>query len=341
MTDDAMRRREFLRWLSALFSFILLGCVDKDRIPEQKKEGADFKRNSTVYVLKTEDREQGIRDLLKQFDLESLSGKRIALKANYNSADPFPASTHIDTLSTIVEALNEINADVVLAERSGMGNTRAVLEETGVIELAGKLGFEVVVLDDLISGEWIREKGTHWKKGFLFPRIFKDVDAVIQTCCLKTHRYGGHFTLSLKNSVGMIAKYDPADDYNYMSELHTSRHQRQMISEINAAYMPELVVMDGILGFSKGGPDTGSLIEPGILAASNDRVALDAVGVGLLRIYGTTNEVSRGNIFQQDQIARAVELGLGAAGPEKIEVVPLNDGALDICARIETELGSG
>jgi uncharacterized protein (DUF362 family) len=48
---------------------------------------------------------------------------------------------------------------------------------------------------------------------------------------------------------------------------------------------------------------------------------MDAVGVALLRHFGTTPEVSRGAIFEQEQIARAVQLGLGVASPGQIELV--------------------
>ncbi len=275
---------------------------------------------------------------MKNFDLGSLSGKKVALKANFNSADPFPASTHADTLSAIVSELKDSKAKVVMAERSGMGNTGKVLEDTGVIELAGKHGFDVVILDDLKREEWLTEQGSHWSRGYLFPKVFRDSDAIVETCCLKTHRFGGHFTMSLKNSVGMVAKYDPGDGYNYMSELHSSRYQRQMIAEINASYKPLFVIMDGIEGFSKGGPDTGTLIEPGILVASDDRVAVDAVGVAVLRIYGTTAEVTRRGIFEQEQIARAAELGLGVRGPDDIEIIPVNEEAREICREIEGKL---
>ena len=48
----------------------------------------------------------------------------MALKANYNSADPFPASTHLDTLRAIVETLKAAGAGgITMAERSGMGDT--------------------------------------------------------------------------------------------------------------------------------------------------------------------------------------------------------------------------
>jgi len=278
--------------------------------------------------------------LLKYFDNSSLSGKRVALKANYNSYDPFPASTHIDTLGALIDGFKDKGADLVLAERSGMGDTKKALVETGVLELAKKKEIEVVLLDDLKSIDWLKinPEASHWNRGFLFPKLFHDADFIVQTCCLKTHRFGGHFTMSLKNSVGMVSKFDPEDGYNYMSELHSSRYQRQMIAEINTAYEPEFIIMDGIKGFSTGGPDKGTLIEPSIMIASRDRVALDAAGVAVLRTYGTTPEVTGGRIFAQEQTARAAELGIGVASADGIEIISVNTEAEDICSKIINEL---
>jgi len=336
-----VKRREFLRWIAALFSAVISGCTDKFEVKKKVVEGIPLKTamKSQVYVIKTSDRGMGIRDLLEHLGADDHSWKKVAIKANFNSSDPFPASTHPDTLSVIIDYLKESGTGIVLAERSGMGNTKKVLEDTGVLEMAEKKGFDVVVLDDRKSG-WIRIKpqGNHWKNGFLFSDVFSSADAVVQTCCLKTHRFGGHFTMSLKNSVGMVARYDPEDGYDYMGELHNSRYQRQMIAEINAAYEPVLVIMDAIKGFSKGGPDTGTLISPGILLASRDRVAIDSVGVALLRIYGTTDPVSKGRIFDQEQIARAVELGIGTSAPDEIKLVAVNEDAGDICKNIEEKL---
>jgi hypothetical protein len=45
------------------------------------------------------------------------------------------------------------------------------------------------------------------------------------------------------------------------------------------------------------------------------------VGVALLRHFGTTPVVSQGAIFEQEQIARAVQLGLGISSPKQIELV--------------------
>jgi uncharacterized protein (DUF362 family) len=58
-----------------------------------------------------------------------------------------------------------------------------------------------------------------------------------------------------------------------------------------------------------------------VILASTDRIAIDAVGVALLRHFGTTDEVSRGKIFDQEQIARAVQLKIGVASASQIELV--------------------
>jgi uncharacterized protein (DUF362 family) len=167
----------------------------------------------------------------------------------------------------------------------------------------------------------IQSKDNHWKRGFAVPRMLLDAEAVVQTCNLKTHRYGGHFTLSLKNSVGLAAKQIAGTGYNYMSELHNSPDQRTMIAEINRSYTPALVVMDGIDAFTNGGPDRGKVVRPEVILASRDRIALDAVGVAILRLFGTTPEVSEGRVFEQEQIARAAELELGARRPQDVHIL--------------------
>ena len=284
-------------------------------------------RLSEVFILKTSDRAVGIRKLLSQFGLEHFSGKSVALKANFNSADPFPASTHPDTLRAIVEVLKEAKVGgVTLTERSGMGVTKRVLEEMGVFELAEKLGFDAVVADDLAKADWVKigRDGTHWIRGFYIAKNFVDANKIVQTCCLKTHRFGGHFTLSLKNSVGLVAKRLPGGVYDFMWELHTSPFQRQMIAEINRHYRVDVVVMDGIRAFVSAGPERGEVVEPNLLFASADRVALDAVGVAVLRLFGAKGGLAEGKIFGLDQIRRAAELGVGVGSAGEILLKPLN-----------------
>lgn len=297
---------------------------------------------SQVLLADSSDRVKGVQKLLEEFDLHT--DGTIALKANYNSDDPFPATTHPETLRVITEHLKENSRSLIMAERSGMGNTLTVLENLGVPDLARKLGFRLQDLDFASPEDWydVQAEGLHWRRGFKLARIFKDADEVVQTCCLKTHRFGGHFTMSLKNSVGLIAARPKGTSYDYMRELHTSPFQRLMIAEINKFYKPKLILMDAEQGFSHGGPEQGALIKPGLFLASTDRVAIDAVGVAILRLYGTTPEVMKGRIFEQEQIAHAANLGVGVDSAERIELVgqdELSQKAADAIRKVLDEQG--
>lgn len=299
---------------------------------------------SRVAFVKTHDRADGVRRALRLLSPNGMRGKRLLLKPNLNNADPSPGSTHPDTLRALAEwLLQEGAAHVTIGDRSGMGQTRQVMEKTGVFTLAQELGLEAVAFDELDEGGWnlFRPRDSHWANGFAVPRLLSEVDAVVQTCNLKTHRFGGHFTLSLKNSVGLAARTVPGHEHDYMRELHSSPYQREMIAEINTAYSPELIVLDGVEAFTTGGPDKGTKVSAEVVLAATDRVALDAVGVALLRHWETSPEVSEGPIFGQAQIARAVELGLGAASPEDIEVVTDDEPSREYAAQVGAVLNAG
>jgi uncharacterized protein (DUF362 family) len=299
---------------------------------------------SPVYLVRTTDRADGIRRGLAALGFPATRGKRVVIKPNFNSADAFPASTHPDTLGAIVRQVQAGGAgEVVVADRSGMGDTRGVMERKGIFAQAGQLGFRAVVLDETAPEGWAEERlpGGHWSRGVLFPRLFQEADVVVQTCCLKTHRYGGHFTLSLKNSVGMVAKYAPRDNYNYMGELHGSSYQRQMIAEINQLYRPTMVVLDGLEGFTDGGPENGTLVKPQVMLLGADRVAVDAVGVAILRMHGGNATISRGRVFDQEQIARAARLGLGVQGADQIDLVTDDPESRKTADRVREALKQG
>ncbi|HXZ30300.1 MAG TPA: DUF362 domain-containing protein, partial [Dehalococcoidia bacterium] len=282
-----------------------------------------------------------VKEAIDLLGVNSFRGKSVVLKPNFNTADPAPGSTHNDTLRSLILALQQMGArQITLAERSGPGNsTRTVMQKKGIFELAQELGFNIVNLEEVGPEGWVKiePKESHWSQGFLFPRIYLEAESIVQTCCLKTHAYGGHFTLSLKNSVGLV----PSKGYPYMRELHSSPYQRQMIAEINTAYSPDLVVLDGVEAFVGGGPDRGTKVAAGVMLAGTDRVATDAVGVAILRLLGTTPEVSRGPIFGQEQIARAAELGLGVSSAKQIQLVTKDAESEAFATRVRSILAHG
>lgn len=286
-----------------------------------------------VVLLKTADRATGTAKVIDLFGANPIKGKRVVLKPNFNTADPTPGSTHNDTLRSLVLKLKEMGAvDLTVAERSAP-DTRTVMQDKGIFKLAEELGFILINIQELDREGFVEVNppGSHWKNGYLFPRVYQNAECIVQTCCLKTHGFGGHFTLSLKLAVGMV----PRVGYEYMREMHASPNQRKMIAELNWPFKPDLIVLDGIEAFVEGGPATGKRVRPEVMLAGNDRVAIDAVGVAILRHFGTTPEVSNGPIFKQEQIARAVELGLGVDSPEKIEIITDGKDSEDFAAAIK------
>ncbi|MFZ7101963.1 MAG: DUF362 domain-containing protein [Peptococcaceae bacterium] len=275
---------------------------------------------SKVFLVATSNRGEGTRRILEMAEELDVKSKQVLVKPNFNTADTTPGSTHNDTLKAILVWLKEKGAGALtLAERSGPPLTIDVLKAKGIDKLQKELGFKLINFDELAEEEYIHfdQAGFHWKDGFIIPRVVTEAEVIVNTCCLKTHGFGGVFTMSLKLAVGLI----PRRGFSYMSELHSSFQMGEMIAEINAAYAPDLTVMDGVEAFTAGGPATGTVKPAKVLLASSDRVALDAAGLAVLKKLGSNNVIMNTPIFAQEQIKRAAELGLGAGAPDLIQFI--------------------
>jgi uncharacterized protein (DUF362 family) len=79
--------------------------------------------------------------------------------------------------------------------------------------------------------------------------------------------------------------------------------------------------LDGIEAFVDGGPGKGTKKRGDVIIAGSNRIAIDAVGLAVLKELGSNEAIMDKSIFEQEQIARAVELGLGVSRPEDIEIV--------------------
>jgi uncharacterized protein (DUF362 family) len=299
---------------------------------------------SSVIIVKGMDRAMAFASALNSLGTLSFKNKDVYLKGNFNSAHPFPASTHPDALFAAAGLLRERDcARVTLIERSGMGATSEIWEKQGILTLSKRLGIRLVPLEELGPSDWRLEElpGSHWKSGVHVPTFLTSETCVVQICNLKTHRFGGHFSGSLKNSIGLIARISPQNPrHNYMTELHSSTHQRRMIAEVNQVYAPAVVLMDATQIFIDGGPERGERAFPGVVAVSSDRVAIDAVGAALLRLFGAGHPLNKGDIFDLEQLKRGVELKLGAKSAEEVEIIPGNQEAQPLATQLKALLAS-
>ena len=324
-----MDRRDFVRGTAA--GLILLPVTGLGGLPIPR-----LGRRSRVALVRTADRKRGVTEALRLLHPAGIAGKRVVLKPNFNTADSAPGSTDSDTLRQLVTELRERDArTITLGESSGPPQTRGVMERKGVFDLARQLDFAVVNFEEIPASDWVAfgPQGTHWPDGFHLPRLVTGAEYLVSTCCLKTHGYGGVFSMSLKLSVGLTPK-------PIRRTMHRSPDMRRMIAELNTGYRPQLIVLDGVTAFTDGGPSSGALRQANVMIAGDDRVAVDAVGLAVLKELGANAAIMGRRIFEQEQMARAVELGLGVSGPGEIELVTGDPDSRAYATRLEQILAA-
>jgi uncharacterized protein (DUF362 family) len=289
-------------------------------------------QKSLVALIRTEDRKSGIEAALDSLGsltpaIRNLDDGTVLIKPNCNSHDPFPASTHPDTLRTMLRLL--INAglkkeQIIIGDMSGPAwlPTEATMKKNGILGVAQ----EFAVRSTFFENEdwlWVKPaKASSWPEGFRIAKTAYEASRVISLPCLKTHQFGGVFTLSLKNSVGLI---NPAD----RTILHKKPGHR--MAEINLAYTTDLVILDGLQCFVSGGPAHGKIVDSGVIVAGSDRVAIDAVGVAVLKFYKAEG-LAFSDLKNYEQLRRAAEIGIGQLDGRRIALKISNladDGKFD------------
>ena len=311
--SETIGRRHFLKGAAA--GMILLPHTDLSAFGLRRNT-----RASTVALIRATDRRDGVARAMALLKPTGMAGKQVVIKPNFNTADAAPAGTSNETLLQLVAELKERDAgSITLGESSGPPNTGEVMAAKGIPDLASDLGFNVINYDEMPDSDWVhfQPSGTHWPEGFHLPRHVVNAEYNVSTCCLKTHGSGGVFTMSMKLAVGLTPK-------PIRRGMHRSPDMRRMIAELNQGYTPQLIVMDGIEAFTDGGPTRGTLKQGNVVVAGTDRVAVDAVGLAILKELGSNDAIMGTPIFQQEQMARAVEIGLGVSGPDQIELVSDN-----------------
>lgn len=292
-------------------------------------------RSTRVAIVRTDDRRKGVSEVLKLLKVAVPRGGNILIKPNFNTADLAPGSTHNDTLRQLITELWERDARAVtIGESSGPPVTRKVMEDKGIFDLAKELKTAVVNFEELAETDWVPvgPAASHWSNGVLIPRLVAESPCTVSTCCLKTHGFGGVLSMSLKLAVGLTPK-------RVRREMHGDReHMRRRIAEINLGYKPAFIVMDGVEVFTDGGPSSGNRVTANVFVGGTDRIAVDAVGVAILKELGSNATIMGTKIFEHDQIARAVQLGLGITGPDQIELITADAASRAFADKIKARL---
>jgi uncharacterized protein (DUF362 family) len=230
-------------------------------------------------------------------------GNRVMVKPNFNSPDPFPGSSDLTFLRAVLEMLLATGARVTIGESSGglWRPSRNVFRKLGVYELARYMGVKLIAFEDEVT-DWVRVRvNGDYLETVSVPRSAYEADRIVYLPCMKTHNIAG-FSGALKLAVGFM---HPGE----RRALH-ARHLQQKIAEISLCWQPDLIVMDGRKAFVSGGPDKGQVVEPGLVLASGDLVAIDVEAVKVLLTYEARNKLFA-DPWQSPQIVTALKHNLG------------------------------
>lgn len=234
-----------------------------------------------------------------------INGKTILVKPNVVSGKPNPTTTNPKVVGTVVKLLYEEGASkVIVGDMSAMLtiSTKRNMEKTGIKKAAEEAGAQVVYFED---HDWVEVEipGARYIKRLYVTEWIYNVDRVINLPVIKTHR-SASYSICLKNFIG-------ATHLKQRPYLIDPGHWEELIAEMNIAYQPHLNIVDGTRIMIEGGPWEGTSADTNLIIASGDRIAADIAGLNIIKGFGRWKMVTDKDVWEQRQIKRALELGLG------------------------------
>jgi uncharacterized protein (DUF362 family) len=250
---------------------------------------------------------------LEQLDFQA---KTVLVKPNVVSGESPPATTNPEVVKAVVEMLHSAGAKkVYVGDMSALLTlpTKKNMERTGIFQAAHETGAEPVYFEDY---GWVKvdlPQARFVKEAYVSEWIYR-VERVINVPVIKTHR-SASYSICLKNFIG--ATHGRQRPY-----LLDASHWEEIVAELNLAYVPDLNIVDGTSVMVAGGPWSGEKETPALILASRDRIAADVIGLSVIKHFGRWRQVTETGAWNQKQISRAVELGLGVKDSTSLLLKP-------------------
>ncbi len=248
--------------------------------------------------------------LLGGFNRFISDGQKVLIKPNLVS--PVDESTGIITHRKVISAIIDIgqkkSCQISVGDSSGFnmrGATETVLEKTGVKQLCREKDVSILNFDNQQPFKANIPNGIVLHDVYLAKPVIQ-TDIVINAPKLKTHVLT-KMTGAIKNMFGAVPG-------GQKSILHRNGSNPErfaaLLTDIYSVVTPKLTIMDAVTGIG-GFWREQDKISPGLIIASEDGVALDAVASIILGIEP----------LKVPTLRIAEERGLGIASPDRIDLI--------------------
>jgi uncharacterized protein (DUF362 family)/NAD-dependent dihydropyrimidine dehydrogenase PreA subunit len=249
---------------------------------------------------------QAVDHAFNLFPLE-LQGKKVLIKPNVLRASQAKEGvvTHPSVLRAVVEKVETMRpAAIVVGDNPGLFNYGANEESfriTGLMEAAK--GYYQNIGNE--------SKNVDFNPDFMpmvsLSRAVLDADIIISLPKFKTHGLTV-ITGAIKNSYGFLPGAQKA-------KLHmiagSPERFHELIANIFSLRVPDLFIMDAVVGMEGNGPASPDLRDIGLILASDNAVAMDAVVATMMGC----------ELGQLRFLRKAKELGLGDYDLHTIEII--------------------
>jgi uncharacterized protein (DUF362 family)/Pyruvate/2-oxoacid:ferredoxin oxidoreductase delta subunit len=249
---------------------------------------------------------QAIDRAFELFPME-LRAKSVLIKPNVlRASEPGEGIvTHPAVLRAVVEKVETMHpASIVVGDNSGLigyGANEESFKRTGLMEAAK--GYYQNIGNDSKKVEF----NPDFMSTVSVSRIVLDADIIISLPKFKTHGLTV-ITGAIKNSYGFLPGAQKARLHRAAA---SPERFHEMLVDVFRLRVPDLFLVDAVVGMEGNGPVSPDLINVGLILASDNGVALDAVITAMMGC-----EPGRLRFLQ-----KAKEVGLGDYDLSAIEVI--------------------
>ncbi len=236
-----------------------------------------------------------------------LKGKKVLIKPNVLRASDWREGvvTHPAVLKAVVEKVETMAPEsIVVVDNPGLfnyGDNEKSFERTGLMAAAG--GYYENIGTDSVRVDFNPE----FLPYVSLSRIILDADVIISLPKFKTHGLTV-ITGAIKNSYGFLPGAQKARLHKIAG---SPQRFHEMLVDVFMLRVPDLFIVDAVVGMEGNGPASPDLRDIGLVLASDNAVAMDAAIATLMGC-----DPGRLRFLQ-----KAKKAGLGDFDLEKIELI--------------------
>lgn len=229
---------------------------------------------SIVYFSQSGNRERFVSQILEIFTPSLQMVKKVFVKPNIVSYEPYPTTTHPEVLEAVLKRLSDCEVVVGDAPAIDAGRPGKILQKSPLSEVCERYGVKLV---NLYSEKMktIQSSRGYKVKVSVLPL---GCDFVISLPVLKVHGMVG-LSGALKNQFGYLSRQDRLLMHCKVKSINKG------IAEVNAAVPTNLFIIDAVETMIKAQEcrHGGCPAKLNTMIAGTDPVSLDLFGLQLLK----------------------------------------------------------